>query len=372
MSATASTRPWHAATWLLWACAAATSVQLAPSPVYVVLVIGLAALVVELNGRDSPYARAFPALVAVGIVFALVRIVLAAATTHGLGDVWFTTPALTLPKLLGGFTVGGTVEGPVVLQAAAQGLAIVGIMAVFGAFNGVASHYELVQGAPRAFHELGLVVTVALAFVPSTVLAVRDVREADRARTGGRPGRRGRGRGLVRLVVPVLESGMERAVHLAESMESRGFARVASSREDRAAAWCGLFALVALAGAFVALIGHAASAALAAGLAGGVAVVAAVALASAGTRRVRYRPRRMTGRDWTAGGLSLVAPVMLGVLSLAGDSSLSWSPTPLHWPPFHLLPCLALLPLTAPLLLAPSRRIDRRFGATPSLTRVDA
>jgi energy-coupling factor transport system permease protein len=371
MTSTPSTRhAWHAATWLLWACAAATAVQLAPSPVYVVLVIGLAALVVELHAADSPYARAFPVLVAVGVVFALIRIVLAVATTHGIGDVLFTTPALTLPKLLGGFTAGGTVETPVVLQAAAQGLAIVGIMAVFGAFNGVASHYELVQTAPRAFHELGLVVTVALAFVPSTVLAVREVREADRARTGRRPSRRGGG--LVRLVVPVLESGLERAVRLAESMESRGFARAESSRADRAAAWLGLLALLALAGAFVALIGQAPVAAAIAGLVGCGAIVGAIGLASAGTRRVRYRPRRMTARDWVVAGMSLVAPVALGVLSLAGDSSLSWSVSPLQWPSFHLLPFFALLPLAAPLAVSPSRRMDRRFGATPSLTRVDA
>ena len=38
---------------------------------------------------------------------------------------------------------------------------------------------------PRAFHELGLVVTIALAFVPSTLAALRASRESDRARTGG-------------------------------------------------------------------------------------------------------------------------------------------------------------------------------------------
>ena len=108
------------------------------------------------------------------------------------------------------------------LQSLAEGFAIVGVMAVFGAFNSVVSHSELVQSTPRAFYELGLVVVVALAFVPSTITAIHDVREADRARTGGRVVRRGR---LLRQVVPVLEHGLERAVTLAESMDSRGFAR---------------------------------------------------------------------------------------------------------------------------------------------------
>jgi len=114
----------------------------------------------------------------------------------------------------------------------------VAIMAVFGAFNAVVSHHELVQAAPRAFHEVGLIVVVALAFVPSTIESVRAVREADRARTGGRAVRRGR---LVRQVVPVLERGLEKALALAESMDSRARGRAAGGRRRAAACagWAG-------------------------------------------------------------------------------------------------------------------------------------
>ena len=80
-------------------------------------------------------------------------------------------------------------------------------------------------------------IVVALAFVPSTLAAIHDVRDADRARTGGRVVRRGR---LLRQVVPVLELGLERAVTLAESMDSRGFARTGPSPRDRAAGWWGV------------------------------------------------------------------------------------------------------------------------------------
>ncbi len=207
--------------WLVWALAAATCVQLAPSPVYVALVIGIASVAVSIHARPGPYARAFPLLLAVGAFFAVVRMVLTVVTTHGVGDVLFTTPHFGLPQLLGGFTVGGTVELQVMLQSLAEGFAIVGVMGVFGAFNSVVSHSELVESTPRAFFELGLVIVVGLAFVPSTLAAIHDVREADRARTGGRVVRRGR---LLRQVVPVLELGLERAVTLAESMDSRGFA----------------------------------------------------------------------------------------------------------------------------------------------------
>src|SRR5437764_3706091 len=208
----------HAVAWLVWALAAAATVELAPNPLYVAIVVGAAAVVTQAHAVDSALARAFPAIVALGVCFGVVRIVLTAATVHGSGSALFTTPTFTLPRLLGGFQVGGPVNTAVLAHSAADAWVIVGLMAVFGAFNAVVSHYELVRVAPRAFYELGLVVTVALAFVPTTLGAVRAVREADRARTGGRVVRRGR---LVRLVVPILESGMERAVSLAESMDRR-------------------------------------------------------------------------------------------------------------------------------------------------------
>jgi energy-coupling factor transport system permease protein len=336
----------------VWAVAAAASVQLAPSPVYVALVIGIAWLVVEVHASDGPYRRAFPVLLAVGVVFALIRVVIAALTAHNGIDVLVTLPEVTVPRLLGGFTLGGTVEAGVVLQSLSEGFAIVGMMAVFGAFNAIASHYELVQSSPRAFHELGVVTTVALAFVPSTIESVSAVREADRARTGGQPVKRGR---LLRLVVPVLERGLERAVALSESMDARGFGYGGSTRTDQAGGWCGLGALLALAGALVALVGRARPAAVGLGLAGVVLLVAAAILASGRSAdRPRYRHRRMAPADWGLVTVALLAPVLLGVLSLAGADSLVWSTSPLHWPTFQPLVALALVPLLVPLVRTPA------------------
>jgi energy-coupling factor transport system permease protein len=225
------------------------------------------------------------------------------------------------------------------------------MMAVFGAFNAIASHYELVQSSPRAFHELGVVTTVALAFVPSTIESIGAVREADRARTGDRPVKRGR---LLRLIVPVLERGLERAVALSESMDARGFGHGGSTRSDQAAGWCGLGALLALGGAFVALVGRAQPAAIGLGIAGTALLVAAVVLAS-GSRgdRPRYRHRKMVAADWTMVGIAAGAPLLLGLLGLAGADSLQWYASPLHWPEFEPLAALALVPLLAPLLRTP-------------------
>jgi energy-coupling factor transport system permease protein len=346
--ATAST--WHAGVWLVWALAAAACIELAPSPLYVALVIGIASVAVSIHARPGPYARAFPLLLAVGTFFAVIRMLLTVATTHGIGDVLFTTPHFGLPQLLGGFTVGGTVEVPIMLQSLAEGFAIVGVMGVFGAFNAVVSHAELVQSTPRAFYEVGLVVVVGLAFVPSTLSAIHDVREADRARTGGRVVRRGR---LLRQIVPVLELGLERAVTLAESMDARGFARAGASPRDRAAGWWGLTSLLVLGGAFVALVGHSDTVAALLGLIGAGGLVGAILLASSGTGRVRYRPRRMGAADWLVAVTTVLAPVAMASLAFAGDGSLTWFANPLSWPSLHALPTLALLPLLAPVFLRP-------------------
>ena len=345
----ATQHSWHSVAWLLWALAAAATVQLAPSPVYVALVIGVAWLVVELHAPPGPFRRAFPALVVLGVVFASVRVVIAALTTHNGIDVLVTLPHVTTPRLLGGFTLGGTLEYGVVLQSLAEGFTIVGMMAVFGAFNALASHYELVQSSPRAFHELGLVTTVALAFVPSTIESVHAVREADRARTGGHAVRRGR---VVRTLVPVLERGMERAVALSESMDARGFGHGGATSADRAAGWCGLGALLALGGGFVALVGRAEASALARGLLGAALLGAAAWLASTRAGRPRYRQRRITRADWTLAAVALTAPLLVGLLALSGNGTLAWHASPLHWPTFDPLVGLALLPLLAPLVRA--------------------
>ena len=368
-------RPWHAVTWLAWAFAASLAIQSAPSPLYVALVIGIAWLVVAQHAIDGPAARVFPVLVIAALVFAALRVVLTAITTHGSEAVWFTTPSFTMPEMLGGFDVGGPVSGPVVLQAAADSLVVVGIIAVFAAFNAVVSHYELVQTVPRAFYELGLIVVVALAVVPTTIEAVHEVREADRARTGGRVVRRGR---LLRQIVPVLEHGLERAITLSESLDSRGFAHAGATARQRGAGWIGAGSLLLLGSAFVALVARESTTALVLGLVGGVGLAVAVAVASRATERARYRPRPIRRADWLCMAGVLIAPLALGALTLAGEQSLVWTPSPLRWPAFAVLPALALVPLLAPLVRSPNPAAAHApiegadLTGTPPLARVGA
>lgn len=351
-TSSSSTTTFPALVWLLWALAAAAAVQLAPNPLYVALVIAISALVVEAHAKDGPLAGAFPVVVLAGVAFAALRLVLTVATTHGGGGALFHLPSVTLPTVLGGFTIGGSVEGEVVARAAAEGWALVGILAAFAAFNAVVSHYELVQSAPRAFYEVGLAVTVALAFIPSTLAAVGAVREADRARTGGRVVRRGR---LLRQVVPILESGLERAVALSESMDSRGFGHQDARPSEAVGGWLTLGALLSFGACFVALVARAGTVAAGLAIFGALCLVVAIVVVSRSSRRVRYRRRTLSAADWGFAAMAWAAPVTLGVLAVADDDTLLWPADRVALPGLNLVAVLALGALALPALRAGAR-----------------
>lgn len=338
----------HAIAWVAWAIGAALCMEMAPSPLYVGLVIAVCVLVVGAHGLGTMPAKAFPWLLGIGVVFAVVRIVLAVLTTHGGDGVVMTAPALTLPRLLGGFAVGGTVEWPVLLRAAIDSFLVVGLMAVFGAFNAVVAHDELVHAAPRAFYEVGLVMTVGVAFVPATIATVGRVRDADRARCGGAPRRRGR---LVRLAVPLLENGMEQAVTLAESMDARGFAGTGATAGDHAAGWLTMGAMAGFIGAFVALVDRAPGVALVLAFSAVAALGGAVVVASRRAPRPRYRPRPVRSVDRAVIAASVAAPVLVALAALLGDESLVWRTNgTFQAPQFDVLVAAAILLLAAPAL----------------------
>ncbi len=354
------TSPLHAVTWMVWAVAVTVSLQLARNPLLVAIVLAGVWVVVETHRRPGALARAFPVLLGVAAVFALVRVVLIGLTTpaaEGASGVLFTLPQATLPRLLGGVAVGGAVSQAVVLTTAVDSLVLIGIMAGFGAFSSVASHHELLATAPRAFHEPGLVLTVGLAFVPATLEAATAAREADRARTGGVTLRRGR---ALRQALPVLETGLERAVRLAESMDARGYGRSRATAGDRATAALGATALLALGGAVVALVGQAG--AVAAALAGvGVAALVGAVLASGRSAPTRYRRRRLTRTDGAVMAAVLIVPVALGLGRAVGVEGLSWDPAvlPFRAPGLPLLPAALLVALATPALIRPSAPTPR-------------
>jgi energy-coupling factor transport system permease protein len=204
----------NARAWLVWIAAALLVAMLATNPLYLVIVLLCAAIVRAgwgAGGTSLPVWRFGVTVVAFSTFYN-------ALLTH-FGD----TVLATLPRAL------PLVGGPVTLEAAAfgatRGLALWALFAVVAALNDVVSPYELVRLTPRFLRSAGLVVSIMLAFVPQTIKSLRQVREAQAIR-----GHRLRGvRDLTALLVPLMTDSLEKAVQLAEAMESRGYGRTSSA-----------------------------------------------------------------------------------------------------------------------------------------------
>jgi energy-coupling factor transport system permease protein len=191
-------------------------------PKYLILIVAASWFVYAEHRLDGPEARSFRIFLLAGTVTIVLR-----------------TALVFL----------GTVSASSVTFAFLEGLRLATILVVFGTFNAVTDPFGVVRLAPRRFHEPALAVALALSIAPRTVASVSRVREAQRLR----------GievsplRSLPALAIPVLESGMEQAVTLAESMDARGHGRGRRSRY-RPQRWSAPAAATALAAALAAAV----------------------------------------------------------------------------------------------------------------------
>jgi energy-coupling factor transport system permease protein len=234
----------HPGAWIVWALAGAAVAVSTTNPVYMVLLFSVVFLVRSACMREGDAARSWR----IFVVFA----------------VW----AIGLRTVL---VLFGPVTSGSVAAAFLEGVRIGVLLAVFGAFNSVSDPFGVLRMAPRRFHEVALAAALAMSIAPRTIAAVQRVREAQRMRGINIA----RWRTLPALAVPVLSTGMEEAVTLAESMDARGHGR---------------------------------------------------------GPRSRYRLERWGPRSWIGGASAAVGAAAFAAAVVAGDPSLSVSTFPLAWP----------------------------------------
>ncbi|MDH4112116.1 MAG: energy-coupling factor transporter transmembrane protein EcfT [Actinomycetota bacterium] len=184
----------HPAAWIVWATCAGLVAFTTTDPFYLGLVVAVSWFVYAAQRVPGPTERSFRVFAIAGLVTMAVRTAL----------VFF-----------------GTVDAGSVAFAALEGARLATLLIVFGTFNAVTDPFGVVRLAPRRFHEPALAAALALSIAPRTIAMVGQVREAQRLR-GMHPSA---WRALPALAVPVLETGMEDAMTLAESMDSRGHGR---------------------------------------------------------------------------------------------------------------------------------------------------
>jgi len=199
---------------------------------------------------------------------------------------------------------------------------------------------------PRAFHESGVVLSIALTFVPQTFQSLKRIREAQAVR-----GHQVRGlRDWLPILTPLFVSALERALGLAEALVARGYAASAGGLSSRTRGLL-VLGLVALLGGWltVLLVPSARVAAFVALGLGGLSLAIALWQVGQNVQHTVYRPRRWQLRDT----LFVIACLPALILVLTHREALYYSPYPrLTWPAFQPLIALCLLALLMPALHA--------------------
>jgi energy-coupling factor transport system permease protein len=209
----------HAAAWLAWAVMVMVVALVTTNPFYLCLLVLCVLLVAAVAPASETGLASFRFMLTLGVGLLVVSVGVATINGSYGEHVLFTVPGPDLPSWVGGLRLGGPVTGEALVAAAIRGVAILCVFLAFAVLNGAVSPYRMLRLGPAAVFHAGLVVTVGLALLPSTIEDLRRLREA-RTLRGGSAGIRD----IPALAVPAVIGGLERATRLAEAMEARGFA----------------------------------------------------------------------------------------------------------------------------------------------------
>jgi energy-coupling factor transport system permease protein len=328
--------------WLIWIAAAAILAMAARNPLYSLILL-LASRLVDMTwtvrrppGR-LPFWRAAALILVLSAAYQALFVHMGMITLFDLPDDW--------PL------IGGPVTMEAVVYGLTNGLVLVTLLSVFITLNNVVPASDVLRLMPAALYDLGVVVLIALTYVPETTHHLRRIREAQAIR-----GHQSRGlRDWRPIVIPLLIGGLERSMNVAEAMVARGYGATADIRPDRTAQLSLVMGLVLSLGGWLLAVwqGWVGWLILAAGL---VIIATVFWRGRRRSPRTTYRPHAWSGFD---NYLALVAlwPVLLVLLPwpLIDHSTLAYSPFPRFvWPTFDVWLGLAMGSLALPAIW-PSR-----------------
>ena len=330
------TNHFHTQAWVVWLIAAAILALSTRNPLYLILLLLVARLVAVVCGR--PDASFSLPLLKLGLFIMFFATLLNALFVPVGSVVLFTLPDWPL--------IGGAVTLEAAVYGAINGLVLWTLLAVFAAINQIVPTADLVRLTPRALRDLGVVILIAVTYVPETIQQVQRIREAQAIRGN----RLTHWRDWRAVLTPLLISGLERAMILAETMVARGYGATADTEQSWRVRLLLLLALALSFGGWVwsFWVGWPGWVLLVLGL-----LLVAVWLWQAGqqVKVTRYRPQSWT--TWDVGLIgTAVFPLIFLLLPWFDHSHLFYTPYPsLTIPPLDLLFAVALLCLAYPAVI---------------------
>lgn len=360
-------RTLHPGAWWLWALGLAVVAAGTTNPVPLLLILAVATLVVVECRSSAPWALSYRAYAVVaGIVFCMRVAFRVLFGTSGAGTILLSLPGWQLPAWLGGVQLLGPLTGESLLAAACDGLRLATMIVCVGAANALANPKRLLAALPGALHEVGTAVVVAVSVFPQLAQSARRVQRARQLRgatgdlghsrqpVGVRP--RVRRAGVLRaLVVPVLTDALERSLHLAAAMDTRGYGRraaVAASRR-RALTAVVLISLFAVCAGVYGSLDAAAPRWMGVPLliCGAALLVVALYLTGRAVQRTRYRPDKWDWRALAVAGSGVVAGALAVIAAAVVPASLVAPQGDPWWPAVPWLVLVGVLIAGAPAVL---------------------
>ena len=146
--------------WLLWAVTVLVTASTTRNPLYTAIML-LVAMVVGATCATDRQQRAPLSPLQFGMMAVPLSALFNGLTVHFGETVLFILPDW-LPLL------GGAVTLEAIIFGAVNGLTLTVIFSSFAIFNAVTPVRDLIKLTPRAFHEAGVVLSIALTLVPQT------------------------------------------------------------------------------------------------------------------------------------------------------------------------------------------------------------
>lgn len=368
---TAPQEPLNPYTWLAWLSIAVLPALLTRHPVYLAAsCLAVWATFRQVSKADS-HQTGWRSSVRLGLWIWAFTIPFNMLTVHA-GDIVL----LRLPSRWP--IIGGSITLEAAAYGATTGLALTVLLMAFATFNMAVDTARLLRMVPGAFYQAGVVTAIAVTFVPHMVRAAQEIKEAQEIR-----GHRFRGlRDLLPLFMPLLTMSLERAIQLAESMESRGFGGMRKDQRTSPFQILTLALMIALAaGLFVrsywTRYRFEGAALIAMAIGGLVGIFWAMGRQ---VPRTRYRRWLWTLADSMVSGLCLAAGAGLLATWILYRRALIYYP----YPPYSIIPhteiwliAIMLAPLSAAAVLWRKKRlpeasapIARRAGLSPRMPEV--
>lgn len=317
--------------WMIWVTAAAVVTMAGRNPLYTLALL-MVALVVWQNHRAGMQLP----LLRLGVIILLFSTLFNLFWVH-LG----TTVLFRLPS--GWPLIGGIITLEAAVYGLSNGLLLLTLLTFFQTFSGAVSSGDLVRLMPGALRDLGVVMLIALTYVPETRRHFERIQLAQAIR-----GHRLRGwRDWRPVALPLLIGGLERAMSIAESMVARGYGATADSPQRNVVKVGLLVGITAvLAGWLLILWQHVWGWALIVG--GGIGIMLLFWQMGRRSPRTRYQTRPWQWADSLVAGTAVISLLLL-LLPAHIRQTMEYTPFPtLNPPPFHPLAGLGILLLAMP------------------------